>query len=84
MKMKDRRILPQSMPSKDNFRDFLEGFQAYEKEILIRKAQDEFLDAYSRWLKTRALKEKLTAIRKGMKLESVDVQFSLKCIFPLK
>ena len=67
MKMKERRILPQSMPSRDNFRDFLEGFKAYEKEILIKKSQDEFLDAYSKWLKTRSLKEKLAAIRKGMK-----------------
>ncbi len=84
MKMKDKRLLPKNSPSKDNFAEFLQGFLDYEKALLIKKAQDEFLDAYSNWLKTKILKDKLIAIRKGMQLEAVDREFSLQQIFPLK
>lgn len=82
--MKDGRILPQRSPYQDRFQEFLEGFKEYEKKYLIEKAQDEFLDAFSKWLKTRSLKDKLEAIRKGMQLENLDSSFSLKTIFPLK
>jgi hypothetical protein len=82
--MKDGRILPQRRPYQDRFQEFLEGFKEYERKYLIEKAQDEFLDAFSKWLKTRSLKDKLEAIRKGMQLEALDSTFSLKTIFPLK
>ena len=84
MKMKDRKLLPQNRGPKGKFEEFLEGFKEYEKEYLLEDTQDEFLDAYSRWLKTKLLKDKLTAIRIGMKLEALDAEFSLKQIFPLK
>ena len=84
MKMKDKRILPQRRPYRDRFGEFLDGFKEYEKERLIKKAQDDFLDAYSLWLKTKELKNKLEAIRKGMKLEALDSKFSLQQLFPLR
>jgi len=84
MKMKDKKILPQNRDSKRKFEEFLEGFKEYEREFLLENTQDEFLDAYSRWLKTRLLKDKLTAIRIGMKLEALGAEFSLKQIFPLR
>lgn len=82
--MEDWRILPQSSPSKDRFEEFLKEFKEYDRQYSIRKAQDEFLDAYSCWLKTHDSKYKLEAIRKGMKLEALDPSFSLQQIFPLK
>ena len=82
--MKDGKILPQRSPYKDRFQEFLEEFKQYEKKYLIEKAQNEFLDAFSKWLKTRKLEDKLEAIRKGMQLEALDATFSLKAIFPLK
>ncbi len=82
--MKDGRILPQRSPYQDRFQEFLEGFKQYEKKYLIEKAQNEFLDAFSKWLKTRKLEDKLEAIKKGMQLEAIDATFSLKAIFPLK
>lgn len=82
-KMRDWRTLPQSSPFKDRFEEFLKEFKEYEKLCLIKKAQDEFLDAYSRWLKSGELKDKLEAIRKGIGLEALDSSFHLKQIFPL-
>jgi len=82
--MKDKKILPQNRGPQGKFEEFLEGFKEYEREFLLESTQDEFLDAYSRWLKTGLLKDKLTAIRTGMKLETLDAGFSLKQIFPLK
>lgn len=81
--MKDWRTAKQSRFS-DRFEEFLREFRKYEKQYLIRKAQDEFLDAYSRWLKTRNLNDKLDAIRKAMKLEALDSSFSLRRVFPPK
>jgi hypothetical protein len=69
---------------KDRFQQFLVEFSEYEKEYLIRKKQDEFLDSYSRWIKTKSLKDKLTAIKKGIELEALDESFSLQKIFPLR
>jgi hypothetical protein len=82
--MKDKKILPNNENSNSRFNEFLEDFQEYERDILAHKAEDDFLDAYSRWLKTRSLSSKLEAIRKGMKFEALNPDFSLACIFPLK
>ena len=84
MKMKDKKILSNNGNSNSKFKNFLEDFQEYEKDVLTHKAEDDFLDAYSVWLKTKSLKSKLEAIRKGMKFEALNPQFSLACIFPLK
>ncbi|MDP8234588.1 MAG: hypothetical protein P9M06_07335 [Candidatus Saelkia tenebricola] len=82
--MKDKKILPQSKEPKGEFEAFLKDFQEYESKFLIERAQNEFLDAYSRWLKSRLLADKLKAIRKGMKFEALSNEFSLQQIFPLK
>ena len=81
--MKDWRTAKQSRFS-DRFEEFLREFKEYERQYLIRKAQDEFLDAYSRWLKTKKLDDKLDAIRKAMKLEALDSNFALRQVFPPK
>ncbi|MDP8216095.1 MAG: hypothetical protein P9L98_02075 [Candidatus Kaelpia imicola] len=78
--MKDKKILSSSENSNSKFEEFLEDFQEYERD----KAENAFLDAYSRWLKTKALKDKLEAMKKGIKFEALNSQFSLAFIFPLK
>ncbi|MDD5614135.1 MAG: hypothetical protein PHQ54_03575 [Candidatus Omnitrophica bacterium] len=82
--MKDRKLLPNNENSEGKFEEFLEGFREYEKDILASKAQDAFLDAYSLWLKTKSLKDKLEAIKLGMRFEALNPAFSLANIFPLK
>ncbi|MDP8252984.1 MAG: hypothetical protein P9X27_01105 [Candidatus Kaelpia aquatica] len=82
--MKDKKTLSGNENSNSKFEEFFEDFQEYERDILAHEAEDAFLDAFSRWLKTKALNDKLEAIRKGMKFEALDPQFSLALIFPLK
>ncbi len=82
--MKDKKTLSNKKNSSSRIEAFLEDFQEYERNTLTHKAEDDFLDAYSCWLKTKALKDKLEAIRKGMRFEAINPQFSLAFLFPLK
>lgn len=82
--MRDNRKLLRDQDNEDRFSQFLSAFLEYEREYMIKKKQDEFLDAYSKWIKTKSLKDKLNAIKKGMELEALDENFSLQKIFPLR
>lgn len=78
--MKEHDLLPTTRELfESRFARFVKDLAKYEREQLIRERQDEFLDAYSRWikLKSTALKHRVLAIARQLEILDPSFRFDL-------